>query len=84
VAATTFSVKEVGAVVLPEVPVTVTVYAPAVVELPTVSVRTLDVVVEVGLNAALTPLGRPETVNDTVPVNPPRSVTAMVSVPLVP
>jgi hypothetical protein len=81
---TTLSVMDVVAVVLPEVPVTVTVYAPAAVELPTASVRTLEVVEEVGLKEAVTPLGRPDAANDTVPVNPLRSVTVMVSVTLLP
>ena len=52
--------------------------------LPTASVRTLEVVEDAGLNEALTPLGKPDAVNDTVPENPLRSVTAMVSVPLLP
>jgi hypothetical protein len=81
---TTLSVNEVGAVMLPEVPVTVTVYAPVAVELPTVSVRTLEVVDDVGLKAEVTPLGSPDALKETVPVNPPKSVTVMVSVPLVP
>jgi len=81
---TTFSVKVVVAVVLPEVPVTVTVNAPVVAVLLAVSVRTVEVVEDAGLNEAVTPLGRPDAVNDTVPVNPPRSVTVIVSVPLLP
>ena len=35
-----------------------------------VSVSTLEVVDDVGLNEAVTPLGRPVAVNDTLPVNP--------------
>jgi hypothetical protein len=81
---TTFSVKLVVAVLLPEVPVTLTVNAPVVAVVLAVSVRTVEVVEEAGLNEEVTPLGRPDTLNDTVPVNPGRSVTAMVSVPLVP
>ncbi len=76
--------KVVVAVVLPEVPVTVTVKAPVVAVLLAVSVSTLEVVEEVGLNAAVTPLGSPDTVNATLPVNPPVSATVMVSVPLAP
>ena len=72
------------AVVLPEVPVTVTVYAPAAAVLLAVSVSTLELVEDVGLKEAVTPLGRPEAVKATLPVNPPISVTAMVSVPLAP
>jgi hypothetical protein len=80
----TFNVKVVVAVVLPEVPVTVTVNAPVVAVVLAISVRTLEVVEDVGLNEAVTPLGIPDAVNDTVPVNPLRSVTVMVSVPLLP
>jgi len=83
-AATTVSVKVVVAVVDPEVPVTVMVDAPVVAVLLAVSVSTLEVVEDAGLNEAVTPLGRPDAVNETVPVNPARSVTVMVSVALVP
>lgn len=84
IAEVTLSVRLVVAVVLPEVPETVTVNAPSVAALLAVSVRTLEVVEDAGLNEAVTPLGKPDAVNDTVPVNPPRSVTVMVSVPLLP
>jgi hypothetical protein len=47
-------------------------------------VSTLELVDEVGLNEAVTPLGRPDAVNATLPVNPPTSVTEMVSVALLP
>ena len=73
------------AVVLPEAPLMVTVTGPPVVAvLLAVSVSTLEVVDEVGLNDAVTPLGSPEAVNDTAPVNPPWSVTVMVSVAVPP
>ena len=81
---TTLSVNGTVAVLLPEVPVTVTVKAPVVAVVLAVKVRTLEVVEDAGLNEAVTPLGRPDAVNDTVPVNPPMSVTEMVLVPLVP
>ena len=77
-------VNEVVAVVLPEVPVTVTVKAPVVAVLLAVKVSTLELAEDVGLNEAVTPLGSPDTVNATLPVNPPVSATVMVSVPLVP
>jgi hypothetical protein len=48
------------------------------------SVSTLEVVEDVGLKLAVTPLGTPETVNATLPVNPPVSATVIVSVPLAP
>src|SRR5260370_5273463 len=66
---------------LPEVPVMVTVDVPAVAELLAVSDRTLDVVVVVGLNDAVTPLGKPDAARLTLPVNPFWSVTVMVLVP---
>jgi len=74
----------VVAVVLPEVPVMVTVNAPVVAAVLAVSVSTLDVVEDAGLNVAVTPLGIPDAVNDMLPVNPAKSVTVMVSVPLLP
>lgn len=49
-----------------------------------VSVSTLEVADDVGLNAAVTPLGSAEVVNATLPVKPPVSVTVIVSVPLAP
>ena len=72
------------AVVLPEAPVMVTVDVPALAVLLAVSVRTLEVADEVGLNDAVTPLGSPVALNATLPVNPPVSATVMVSVPLAP
>ena len=77
-------VKEVVAVVVPEVPVTVTVKAPVVAVLLAVSVSTLEVVEDAGLNEAVTPLGKPDAANDTLPVKGLTSVTVMVSVPLLP
>jgi hypothetical protein len=81
---TTVSAMVVFAVVLPEVPVMVTVAAPTVAVLLAVSVSTLELVDDVGLNEAITPLGSPVAVNDTLPVNPPTSATVMVSVPVLP
>jgi len=83
--ALTVSAMVVLAVVVPEVPVTVTVTGPpAVAVLLAVSVSTLEVADEVGLKDAVTPLGRPVATKDTAPVNPPASVTEMVSVALLP
>jgi hypothetical protein len=49
-----------------------------------VSVSTLELVEDAGLNEAVTPLGSPDAVNETLPVNPPVSATVIVSVPLLP
>ena len=49
-----------------------------------VSVSTLEVVDDAGLKEAVTPLGNPDTVKATLPVNPPVSATVIVSVPLAP
>jgi hypothetical protein len=72
------------AVRLPEVPVMVTVDVPAVAELLAVSVRTLDAVVGLVPNKAVTPLGKPDAARVTLPMNPFRSATVTVSVPLLP
>ena len=48
------------------------------------NVTTLEVVEDVGLNEAVTPLGKPDAANDTLPVKGLTSVTVMVSVPLLP
>lgn len=74
----------VVAVSVPEVPVIVIVDVPAVAELLAVSVSTLDVVEDAGLNEAVTPVGIPDAVNDTLPANGLTSVTEIVSVPLLP
>jgi hypothetical protein len=68
----------------PEVPVMVTVASPIVAVLLAVSVSTLVPVVGLVPNAAVTPLGNPDAVSVTLPVNPFRFVTVMVSVPLLP
>src|SRR5690348_1143681 len=72
------------AVVLPDVPVMVTVAAPVVAVLVAVSVSTLLPVVGFVPNVAVTPLGRPDAASVTLPVNPPTSVTEIVSVALLP
>jgi hypothetical protein len=72
------------AVVLPEVPVIVTVVPPMAAVLLAVSVSTLELPEDVGLNEAVTPLAKPVAANDTLPVKLPRSFTVMVSVALLP
>jgi hypothetical protein len=64
-----------------EVPWIVIVAVPAVAELLAVSVSTLLPVVGLVANAAVTPLGIPDAVRVTAPVNPPASITLIVSVP---
>jgi hypothetical protein len=55
---------------LPEVPVMVTVEVLAGALPAAVKVTVLLLAVLAGLNAAVTPVGRPEAVSDTVPVKP--------------
>lgn len=80
----TVSVKEVVAVVEPEVPVMVTVDAPVVAVLVAVSVSTLVPVVGLVPQTPVTPLGSPDAARVTLPVKPLRSVTVMVSVAVLP
>jgi hypothetical protein len=65
----------------PDMPVTVTWYVPGTAELVEVNIRVLVVVVLLGLNEAVTPLGTPDAARETLPVNPPWSCTVMVVVP---
>ena len=69
------------AVMLPEVPVTVTVLTPGVAVLEAVSVKVLVPVVGFGVNDAVTPLGRPVAVRVTASLNPNWGVTVMTEVP---
>jgi hypothetical protein len=68
----------------PDVPVMVTVAGPVVVELLVVSVKVLVLVVLVGLNDAVTPLGRPEAARFTLSVKPPLGFTVIVLGTLLP
>ena len=70
---------------LPEVPVTVTVVGPPVVAVAlAVKVSVLLLLAGFGLNAAVTPLGRPDAERATLPVKPFNGVMAIVLVPLLP
>jgi hypothetical protein len=69
---------------VPEVPVTVTVVVPPTAELLAVSVSVLELPVLTGLNAAVTPLGRPEAARLTLALKLFSAFTAMVLVPLPP
>jgi len=74
----------VFAVVLPEVPVIVTVAEPTVAVALAVKVSTLLPVVGLVPYATVTPLGSPVAARVTLPVNPFTSVTVMVSVAVLP
>ena len=68
----------------PETPVMVTVAVPVDAVLLAVSVSVLDPVVLEGLNAAVTPAGKPEADKLTLPVKPLTGLTVIVLVPLEP
>jgi hypothetical protein len=74
----------VVALKLPEVPVMVTVVAPVVAVALAVSVNVLLVVAGFVLNAAVTPVGRPDADSVTLPVNPFDGVIVMALVPWFP
>lgn len=67
-----------------EVPVMVTATVPVAAVALAVSVSELVVVVLLGLNEAVTPLGRPEADRLIVPLKPPCRATVIVLVPLEP
>lgn len=70
--------------VLPDVPTIVTVAAPVVAEELAVNVTTLVLVAGFGLNAAVTPVGRPVVENVTLPLKPFSGVTVIVLVAVAP
>jgi len=69
---------------VPDNPVTVTVTLPVTAVLLAVRLSVLVLVVLLGLNDAVTPLGRPDADKLTLPLKPPCGVTVMVLVPLAP
>ncbi len=69
---------------LPDVPVTVTVTVPVVAVPAADRVKRLLVVAGFVPKMALTPLGRPDAVKFTLPVNPFRGLIAMVVEPAAP
>jgi len=82
----TVSETEVVSVVLPEVPFTVMVYVPVVVDEATVNVR-VEVpapVIEVGLKPTVTPVGWPLADSVMAESKPPVAVLVMVDVPELP
>jgi hypothetical protein len=80
----TVSAIVVDAVRLPEVPVMVTVAAPAVAVLLVVNVTPVDPLVGLVAKLAVTPLGKPVAASVTLPVNPFAPLTVTVSLALVP
>lgn len=84
--AVTMRLRVVLSVVEPLVPVTVTVAVPTVAaaEAVNVSVLPADPVTEVGLKAAVTPVGKPLALNATVPVKPLKGETVTLLVAAVP
>jgi hypothetical protein len=83
-AAVTVRLIVVVRVKFPAVPVIVTVVVPVVAVMLAVSVRMLVVVAVLGLNAAVTPLGRPEAERLTLLLKPLCGPTVTVLVPFVP
>lgn len=67
-----------------EEPVTVTTTVPVAAVALAVRVSELVVVVLLGVNEAVTPLGRPEADRLMVPLKPPWRATVIVLVPLEP
>ena len=65
-------------------PVMVTVTVPVAAVVPAVNVNVLVLVVVLGLNEAVTPLGRPDADKLTLPLKPFCGVTVMVLAPLAP
>jgi len=65
-------------------PVTVTVTVPVAALLLAANVNVLVLVVLLGLNDAVTPLGRPDADKLTLPLKPFCGVTVMVLAPLAP
>src|SRR5579872_6076450 len=82
--AVTLSVSVTALFRLPDVPVIVTVAGATAAPVLAAKVKVLVPVVLAGLNEAVTPVGRPEAVNATLPVNPFAGVTVRTVVPLPP
>ena len=68
----------------PEVPVIVRLAVPGAAVLPAVRVSTLEPVVGLVPNDAVTPVGSPDTASVTLPANPPEPATITVSAVLLP
>ena len=87
-AAVTVRLTVVVCVMEPPVPVTVMEYVPVTVDEPTVKVNVEGpdpgAAIEVGLNAAVMPVGRPDAESATAELNPPETLVLMVDVPVPP
>jgi hypothetical protein len=83
-AAVTVSEMVVLAFTPDPVPPIVTDTVPVVAVLEAVNVTVLVPVAGFGLNPAVTPLGSPDAVNVTLPLNPPEGVIVIVEVPVLP
>ncbi len=68
----------------PDIPVMVTEAVPVTAVLLAVSVNVLVLAVLLGLNDAVTPLGRPDADKPTLPLKPFCGLTVMVLAPLAP
>jgi hypothetical protein len=84
IAGGTVTVSGVVCAKLPEAPITFTGFVPSVAVALAISVSVLVRVAGFGLNDAVTPLGKPEAENDTVPLNPFQGVIVTVLVAWVP
>jgi len=80
----TVNAIEVVSLRLPDVPVTVTVAAPVVAVALAVRVNNVEELLGFGLNAAVTPAGKPEAEKLTVPLKPFAGVIEMVLLAVVP
>ena len=87
-AAVTVSETVVVWVIPPPVAVTVMVEVPVVAVEATVKVSVEEpepgAAIDAGLNAAVTPLGRPEAESEIAELNPPETAVVRVEVPVLP
>ena len=80
----TVRVMAVASVKVPDVPAMVAVKVPVVAALLAASVNVLVVLAGLGLNDAVTPLGRPDAARLTLPLKPFCGPTVIVLAPLLP